>query len=427
MSRRRRDRGDIDSDLLGGLQATEGSEPSPGLTASSIANEAYGSRVENPFETLNRSIRARPIPIDEIVPDAAQPRRALPSGLRQYWNGQPSRMGELFEMWLKEIEIERRGRPFDLDAYLQGEATERAPLDLNASDDAQHQAHPLEWSLLRIADLAASIYRDGLTNPITVAQAGTGYIIETGERRWMAYHLLHWRLGSLKVDGREDWSKIPARVVDQISIWRQASENNARADLNAIGKARQFALLLMDIYGNETFAPFEDFAEEQAFYAQVADGELWRIPRGKGELLLNAMGLRHPGQLRHYRRLLRLPPLVWQLADDLDWSESFVQKDLLAQAVDDAALVELASEFARAQGYSVSALTLSPPRKARKARARSAASGTLSKTARTRLRKLLALDSATVRAVEPEKRRTLLEDVDLLRRWLDEVEGMLRS
>ena len=116
MSRRRRDRGEIDSDLLGELQSAEGSEPTPGLTASGIANEAYGSRVENPFETLNRSIRARPIPIDEIVPDAAQPRRALPSGLRQYWNGQPSRMGELFEMWLKEIEIERRGRPFDLDA-----------------------------------------------------------------------------------------------------------------------------------------------------------------------------------------------------------------------------------------------------------------------------------------------------------------------
>src|SRR5262249_5194080 len=158
---------------------------------------------------------------------------------------------------------------------------------------------------------AASIKRDGLTNPITVVTHGATYQIETGERRWLAYQLLRWRF-----DTEKDWLKIPAREVDSFNIWRQASENNARADLSGIARARQLALLLMDIYSSDvTFLPFQEFDDEQAFYAQVSDGNMYKVPPEKREIVLNAMGFRHPVQIRQYRTLLRLPAEIWSLAD----------------------------------------------------------------------------------------------------------------
>src|SRR5690606_4780692 len=130
---------------------------------------------------------------------------------------------------------------------------------------------PIESALIRVIDLSASIRRDGLTNPITIADEDGQFIIETGERRWLAYHLLYWRLNTLNNDDQHDWSRIPAHVVDELSIWRQASENNARADLNAIGKARQLALLLMDIFVQEgvQFEHLDNYQNDQTFYAQV--------------------------------------------------------------------------------------------------------------------------------------------------------------
>src|SRR5690606_6574017 len=84
---------------------------------------------------------------------------------------------------------------------------------------------------------------------------------------------------------------------------------------------RQFAVLLMDLYGAEQFKPFDAFEREQDYYAQVADGDVWRIPRGKGGQLLNAISLKHLDQLRQIRRLLRLPHDFWLHADDHDLTE----------------------------------------------------------------------------------------------------------
>jgi hypothetical protein len=179
---------------------------------------------------------------------------------------------------------------------------------------------PIEDSLIQTVDLAVSIRESGLTNPITVVhQHDNTYQIETGERRWLAYHLLN-----LLSDGN-DWSEIPARIMDTVDVWRQASENSARQNLNAIGIARQLALLLMDLYGMDKFAPIDDFTFEQEFYAQVADGNAYRIPRGKSADLLAATGLKHPDQLRHYRTLLRLDPDVWIYADDHNVTEGEIR------------------------------------------------------------------------------------------------------
>ena len=93
-----------------------------------------------------------------------------------------------------------------------------------------------------------------------------------------------------------------------------------------ISRARQLSLLLMDLHGWQNFSTLDACDNEQAFYAQVADGSTWRIPRGQGERLLNAMGLSDASQLRQYRALLRLPGELWRKGDDEDLSEGELRK-----------------------------------------------------------------------------------------------------
>jgi len=249
---------------------------------------------------LKPSVRivARPFDIFTIRPNTTQPRRAVPSSVRLAVGDENP--VELLEHWINQTD------GVDIEGILDGD------------EDAQRPAQPDAQSanLLRVVDLAATIKRDGLTNPITVTKTTDHeHIIETGERRWLAYHLLN-----IHYPG-ENWSEIPARTMDNLSVWRQASENNARDDLNAIGKARQLALLLMDLYGWEQFQPIEAFDHEQDFYAQVADGEQWRVPRGAGTKILQVMGLSNTSQLRQYRAILRVPSDFWTHADDHDLTE----------------------------------------------------------------------------------------------------------
>ncbi|MGJ3238074.1 MAG: ParB/RepB/Spo0J family partition protein [Anaerolineae bacterium] len=364
MSRKRRERGDNPDNLLSELSSNETTTPFDGLTASDIADAAYASGVghDDPFAKLGRSReKIHQIQIDAIIPSPTQPRRAIPSTVRQYWSGlsDEESMALFFQRWLDEVNLERRAvsaEPFPLDAYLNGDETPRVAAiadeeALGQIDSAHTRAK--EASLMRVVELAASINRDGLINPISIAQNGRLWEIETGERRWLAYQLLNWRMGG------DTWLKIPARQVDGVDIWRQATENNARADLNAIAKARQFALLLMDILaGDQNFDDYNDFEHEQDFYAQVADGRAHPVPSNMGEQLINAMGISDVGQLRHIRRLLRLPQPVWTVADDLNWTESFIQKNLLRNAQSDDEVIVRTIKFARAEGYAdVSVLT----------------------------------------------------------------------
>jgi len=369
MSRKRRARGESADDLLGELQSNDVTEAdTSNLTASDFANVGYATAVghDDPIAKLGRN-REKILrkPIEEIYPNPTQPRRAIPNSVRQYWNGEPDSqsMAHFFEMWLQEMLLERGEQAYPLDDYLAGMPTERSRQVEEQDEKTLQQigslAHsgPNQAAFMRIVELAASIRRDGLTNPISVAEKGRYYEIETGERRWLAYHLLNWRIGEFD---DEKYDRIPCRVVDGVNIWRQASENNARADLNAIGKARQFALLLMDLLRTEKdvkFKAFDYFQHEQEFYAQVADGNTYRIPHGTGEALLNATGLENAVQLRQYRALLRLPQTVWEWADDLNWTESFIRKELLAKSKNETDLVRIALQQALAEGYSVSSVT----------------------------------------------------------------------
>ena len=314
-----------------------------------------------------KQLRIEQVDIFDIVPDLRQPRRTLPSVLRRGRRGKPENMNVILEKWLNIANEERKRNDYPLlnlrDAIEMVETALPSPIAEYAKNYEQEHRLPRMWitehgiridprdiknvdsiddglrpewieapdslelkkqlakfsaeaALMHIIVLAASIKQDGLTNPITLARRRSGYVIETGERRWMSYHLLYMVYG-------EDWRTIPCRIVQEYNVWRQASENNARQELNAISKARQLALLVMDMYDktDTEFLPIEEFEHEQDYYAQVADGIKWRVLKGETQKLLTFLGLSDPVQIRQYRALLRIDRDLWDFADDNNITE----------------------------------------------------------------------------------------------------------
>lgn len=288
---------------------------------------------------------AKPINILDIFPDPLQPRRAIPSPVRTYWDGRPLTTSALFNSWI-HLTKEERGDDFNIEPYLV--ALDEAP--------RPERVGPIEASLVEILELAANIRSNGLTNPITVANTGNGYRLETGERRWLAYHILY----TYFEDEQDKWGRIPARVVDGFSVWRQASENNARSNLNAISKARQLAILLMDLYQRHRGEKFHTYEQmvgqgecDRSFYAQVADGNLYPTPKGTGEAVMTAGGFKTSSQLREHRDLLRLPDEVWRVADDLNWTQGRIRQLVRQSEGNDKNLISLTLKQASTDGYRI--------------------------------------------------------------------------
>jgi len=298
---------------------SDDSDDSSDLTFEAADSEIFGAIAS----ADNKIKRLKQIDIFNIYPDPMQPRRTMPSMVRAHWDGSPANLETAFSHWIAQVEAEREGTPFDLTGFLNNDSsTSAGDDDTPEPRQDDYTPGPLETAFLQIVTLAASIRRDGLTNPISIARNPDrpGYLLETGERRWLAYHLLWlWFDGSAndRPDERDTWNKIPCQTVDEVSVWRQANENNARANLNAIGRARQYAVLLMDLI-NRPFQAINEFTHEREFYAQVS-GE--RTPRGKGEQLLASMGVTNRSTLSRYNKLLSLPNETWDLADDLNMSE----------------------------------------------------------------------------------------------------------
>lgn len=378
-------------------------------SATAIDAELFGAIQKS--DTHRQS--AAPVSIFEIFPDPAQPRRTVPSIVRKHWSGEPQTISEMFAIWIEQV-ADERGISFPIAEYL-----------ASASDVARpDEIGPLEENLLELIELAISIKNEGLTNPITVAPMGLSYRLETGERRWMAYHLL---FAVLQDDA---YSRIAARTVDSLNIWRQAAENNARANLNAISKARQLSVLLMDLMQTSkglSFEPFGQFEHEQDYYAQIADGNDYKAPKNSSERLLAAMGLKHAKQIRDYRALLKLPHIVWQLADDLNWTEYFIRSLREKANEDNDRLISLAIREAQKQGYTAPTGTVSGKRGAAKP-ARSQPASDENEGLAPGSRQYYTHFSRLLRKTGPGKGRANEEAMNQLREfrvWLDEQEMLL--
>jgi hypothetical protein len=302
-----------------------GADDRPRLTMSDADLALFGELSKR--ETARHMVRSTSI--FSVYPDPRQPRRAVPSNVRAYWSGEPKDIADLFNAWLQQINKERkiRNQPrFNLDDVLWAESVER-----QARKEGEHisvdDVGPIERSFLQVVDLAVSIRRDGLANPITIQRiSGSRYRLETGERRWLAFHILYGYFNGTdgKPNEHDRWESIPAIVVENFSVWRQASENAARADLNAIGRARQFSILLMDLLEREgeQFQAFETVIKagksEREYYAQVRE---YRVPTGKSDMLSNGLGVSHRAVFSRCRALLGLPDEVWTIGDNLDLTE----------------------------------------------------------------------------------------------------------
>jgi hypothetical protein len=390
---------------------------------------------------------AVPIDIFNIYPDITQPRRILPTEVRQTWTGDPADLPAIFEVWFQVITRERYDRLahvdaaeqedrsyFDLGAFLEGTYLGGASgEDEDVADN--YVPGPLETSFRQIVDLAATIRRDGLINPITVAHAGANYRLETGERRWLAYHLLHAFYADQPQE-QPQWQRIPAYTVDRASVWRMAHENNVRDDLNAIGRARQFALLMMSIYADQyDFQPFHDLVVpggcDRVFYGQVMDGKQFPMPRGESEKLLNAMGFTSKSQLREHRQLLTLPDVVWQIADDLNWAQRRI-RDLMRRAGgDEETLIKLAQQQAARERLSVGTPTLRSVPDNPKPSPTLPEDGPhrrgkilISRENRVKIRELMSLRSG-VGQLDIQTRRYIHDEINAARRWLRQLEQAL--
>jgi hypothetical protein len=395
-------------------------DQAPETSVTSIDAELFGA-----IQSIDANRQsASPINIFEINPDPRQPRRAIPHIVRESWSGDVREIEQVFTRWVELVEQERGNQAFDIVAFLNAESDVERPDVMGA----------LEETLLSLIELAVSIRSEGLTNPITVAPLGLKYQLETGERRWLAYHLLYLHTRD------EKYAKIPARTVDRVNLWRQAAENNARSNLNAISKARQFAVLLMDLLEQKrgsTFTTIDRFEREQQYYSQVADGELYMIPRNTSERLLAAMGLKHSKQLRDYRALLDLPAIVWQIADDLNWAEYAIRALREQAGKSNAMLISLAVKKAREAGYAVPIGTLSEIQPFSKREKEPSGSEILEDELSTEDIKLtpgtkpyyvfLTRTFSKVGPGRTKANREALEVVQDFRRWLDEQERMLRQ
>lgn len=260
-------------------------------------------------------IVAKPIDIMDIWADVQQPRRAVPPTIGLHRTGSPDEVADLLTAWHTAAQMASQ-TTIDVEALLRGEGE---------GVDADNKPS-VYLDYIELVRLAAGIARDGLLNPITVVESDGHYLIETGERRWLAHHLLRLHQG-------DQWARVPAQVANgEGFVWRQASENTARRQLNAIGMARQLALLIMAAR-DKIGQGYRDYAEvvgamncDRRFYAQVADGNTHRIPSGMAERIQAAMNLSEK-RVADYRTLLRLTDddlindVLWVRADAENWPE----------------------------------------------------------------------------------------------------------
>jgi hypothetical protein len=383
-------KGGFASEMLSGESADDESQ-----RIMHVQPEGFAKVNSNKVKLLN---------IFDLYPDPVQPRRSIPKSIRHDWLPIPGEMAGLFDHWQQVTGI-------DPAAYMSIESAVERP----ASDD------PAAVAFMALVDLAGSIHRDKLANPVTVVKASPDrYTLETGERRWMAYHLLYTLFG-------DTYLTIPAREMPALDIWRQAAENNARADLTAIARARQLALLLMVVQGDTvTFKPRDEFAHELDYYAQVADGDTVRIPKGATERIVTAAGMKSKSQMRAYRALLRLPAPVWDAADDRAIPES-VLRAMWSQTHDVDELMKLVEDY---HPDSVSIETLSPEKVKPTSPAVTVPGSTevaKVKYLRKISRKTLNLNEDAIHELSEKGRAEHLGYIELMRDKLAEIERLLKG
>jgi hypothetical protein len=253
----------------------------------------------------DQGLRVEQIAIGLIRPDAAQPRRVLPETIHQAFHNEEITPLQALKQYIEKVRIVARqhGRPFEnlLDLLIDSE-----------NQDDNSELTPPEKTLRDLVNLAATLLQDGQVNPLTVVDHSRGatplYIVETGERRYWANYLAMEFIPGYGGDGT-----ISSIIIapHQVSVFRQAKENTARAGLNAIAMARQAALLLLNVYD---IHPPHQGPITNDFYRQALDLDLRSKREHTSEILL-AMGGISRAYFSRYKKLLLLCDEAMEYAD----------------------------------------------------------------------------------------------------------------
>lgn len=289
--------------------------------------EAVDAKLYGNVDLVPNSERivAKPVDIMAIRADIEQPRRTVPLTVRGAWDGNPQQVVPLLDAWQAAAE-ESIQQKINAIKILKGLGD---GIDYKDADGKPLPLPPLASTFVNLLQLGASIHKDKLINPITISRRKEMFLIETGERRWLAHHLLNHFVSSR-------YGKIKATEVER-DVWRQAAENNNRDSLNAIQLARQLAILVMDMYRGDKDVHFDAIETltfegcDRRYYAQVENGHVWRIKDGFAERIQAHMGLSSRRMIAAYRRLLRysddekLNDEIWIKADSENWTEGAIR------------------------------------------------------------------------------------------------------
>ncbi len=214
------------------------------------------------------------VPIDHIFPDPTQPRKLLPLDLvTAALQGKP--IADVLEALYKRG-AENRGLQAKLD-------------DLEA--------------------LARSIADDGLLQPIRVFPNGDSrFVIEEGERRWLAHHLLYLERQAPEFKLIKALVVQPGRTeTDRHLLRRRVAENVHRSELSAIEMALALQVRL-----------------------QEAKTENPELAQRDAEALVGRENHISDRRVRHYLSLLNLAPEVIDLAKESGLNERTLHQVLKA-------------------------------------------------------------------------------------------------
>ncbi|MBE0696272.1 MAG: hypothetical protein IH586_05055, partial [Anaerolineaceae bacterium] len=243
--------------------AGSGSFPSEAGSAGAPANGLFKQPVDQAhilaqpeIPEVERIERLKP---SQMIPDRFQPRRLLPTPLRQpFYSG-------------------------DIDCY----DAAREWLQMAKKDSG------IQAEVERLLAMGGSFTEHGQIKPITgmwVEAASGRYIfqIETGERRFWAACLQHVLQGPEGKAGRQAEPVLRVEVVSHPTRTRQVLENRHAEPPSAVGQACEIASLIL---AEQNIQPQPGVEDEFEFFRKVHEK---RMPAGLWDQLMPIMQLTRP-------------------------------------------------------------------------------------------------------------------------------------
>lgn len=208
----------VDASEFGSSAAADvasSSSSNANANASNVATSAASAPAETTLSALDAAVSNAPATVP--FPTASAASKPTPS---------PTRAA---------VDVAEDEKERVLDAFAAGRAASEVPLDLIDRNPFQPR---VDFDQTEMEELAASVKRHGMIQPIVLRRKGERFEIVAGERRFRAAKLA-------------GWTNVPACLLDvddRTTAELALTENIQRKDLNAIEKAAAFRNYL-DQYG----------------------------------------------------------------------------------------------------------------------------------------------------------------------------------